>query len=59
MVEITTNIMKFSVLMVDPGLKAHQTPCAWASGSLDISHGINLMLCCKKREKNSKRKIEL
>jgi hypothetical protein len=34
--------------MIDPGLKAHQTPCVWASGSLDINHGINFMLCYKK-----------
>jgi hypothetical protein len=56
MVEITINIMKFSVLMVDPGLKAHQTPCAWVSGSLDISHGINLMLCCKKEKRIAREK---
>jgi hypothetical protein len=29
---------KFIALVIDPGLKAHQAPCAWVSGSLEISY---------------------
>jgi hypothetical protein len=43
MVEIAIDTMKFLVLMVNPGLKAHQTPCVWVSGSLDISSKSNLV----------------
>jgi hypothetical protein len=28
---------KFSILMINPGLKVHQAPYAWASGSLEIN----------------------
>jgi hypothetical protein len=27
---------EFLILVIDPGLKAHQSPCDWASGSLEI-----------------------
>jgi hypothetical protein len=32
------------MLTIDPGLKAYQTLCAWASGSLDIVYGSNFIL---------------
>jgi hypothetical protein len=43
MIEIAIDTMKFLILMVDPGLKAHQTPCVWASGSLDINSKSDLV----------------
>jgi hypothetical protein len=45
-------------MIADPGLKAHQTLCVWASGSLDVSSRANLILSrfCKRKEKKSGKK---
>jgi hypothetical protein len=43
-----------------PGLKAHQTLRVWASGSLDISSRVDLVInqVCKRKEKERQKKIE-
>jgi hypothetical protein len=50
---------EFLILVTDPGLKAHQSPCDWASGSLEIAILFNDQFWQQEvaRSEKNKRKI--
>jgi hypothetical protein len=47
---------KFLMLMINIGLKAHQTPCVWASGSLDDRFHNLLLVSAQESSKTRKEK---
>jgi hypothetical protein len=50
---------KFLMLAIDPGLKAHQTLCVWASGSLDDRFHNWLLVSAQKAVKPEKKKRKI